>query len=378
MRKLRPGRRKTSIIRTTSASGALADGRQLVDRRGPAHAARVGEGVGQRLEDPLGDLRAAGAARLVERLLRVLRQRIVNRADRFVVLDVDRRRRLAECLPVIPRPHQRVLHERQLIVVVAEVVEDAVDQPRRDRGARHADRARNRRAQRVARHAADEIQPAVHRFRQAGEIHAVADEIGAHRQDDVDRRVALARGFEQQAHERDRLVARVGNLVAAAEPEQLFELIDEHEDVLVRRDVRLTDRVDQAERAAAQRRFEQHAARARDLGVLALDTQHAAFGHGGREVADRIFAGAEGRHAPARAGAHHEAALQRGDQARADERRLAAAGRADDRQEPRRAQAPEQLVGFLLATEKQVVFVRLERTQTGKWIKQGRLPSRRG
>ena len=59
MRNERPGRRKTSTMRTTSASEASADGGELATGRRAPDAARIGERVGQRLEHPLGDPLAA-------------------------------------------------------------------------------------------------------------------------------------------------------------------------------------------------------------------------------------------------------------------------------------------------------------------------------
>ena len=52
----------------------------------------------------------------------------------------------------------------------------------------------------------------------------------------------------------------------------------------------------------------------------------------------------------------------------ADERRLAAAGGADDREEPGRAQPAQQIVDFLLAAEEEMIFVRLERTKARKGL----------
>jgi hypothetical protein len=66
--------------------------------------------------------------------------------------------------------------------------------------------------------------------------------------------------------------------------------------------------------------------------------------------------------------------LKRGDEARAHERRLAAARPADDREEPRRSKPPEQVVGLAFAAEEEVLLVGFERTQSGERVKQIRLP----
>ena len=144
-------------------------------------------------------------------------------------------------LPVVPRPHQRVLEHRELVGVVAEVVEDAKDQARRDRAASHGDRSGDRRAHLVATHARHEVLARAHGFGQAREFHAVADEVRPHRQHDVDRDVGLACRFEQDLHEGHGLVAGVGDGPAAPEAEQLLELIDDDQQVVGGRGAGLAD-----------------------------------------------------------------------------------------------------------------------------------------
>ena len=103
------------------------------------------------------------------------------------------------------------------------------------------------------------------------------------------------------------------------------------------RDARLPDRLDQAERAAAQRGFEQHRL------VLASGSpwRRARPGRrapppGGRSGPRPDGITATRQLEPA---VDHDAAVQRRDQAGTDQRRLAAAGGADDREEPVRSAA---------------------------------------
>jgi hypothetical protein len=100
----------------------------------------------------------------------------------------------------------------------------------------------------------------------------------------------LARRFEQKADEGDRLVARVGDLRIAAESKQLFELIDQHQQVFVAWDARLLQRVGQAARAAAQRRF-QHDWRGRGKFVVRrrAAAKDVARRQRLRKIADRIL-----------------------------------------------------------------------------------------
>ena len=53
---------------------------------------------------------------------------------------------------------------------------------------------------------------------------AVADEIGAHGQDDVDRHLLLACRFEEQLDERRSFISRAADRSALLESEQLLEL----------------------------------------------------------------------------------------------------------------------------------------------------------
>jgi hypothetical protein len=93
----------------------------------------------------------------------------------------------------------------------------------------------------------------------------------------------------------------------------------------------VADGVHDPQRAAAQRGFEKDAAGTRELAAL---TEHIRVVERRREMADRVFARAHQRDPPAGAGLHHQPAVQRGNQPGADQGRLAAAGGADDRQEP--------------------------------------------
>ena len=97
--------------------------------------------------------------------------------------------------PVFPSAHERVLEYGQLVGVVARVVEESVDESLRDASAADGDGARDRLGSLVARHARDEVLPLVDGFGQAPELRAVAEEVGAHGEYDVDRVLALARGL---------------------------------------------------------------------------------------------------------------------------------------------------------------------------------------
>jgi hypothetical protein len=261
-----------------------------------------------------------------------------------------------------------VLHQRELVLIVAEIVQDTLHEARRNLAAADRHRTRDRGAQRVARHAADQIQPGIHGLGQPGVVHAVADEVRPHRQGHVDRELVLADSLEEGAHERDRLVARLCGGRIAPEAEQLFELIDENEQIVIFRQPRLAYRVHQPVRPAAEGRVHQHLVGGREF--LVRDPEHIPVRQCRGEVPERILPRPQDGHAPAGAGADEIAGLQGRDETGAYEGRFAAPRGTDDRQEAVRPQPAQQLVDLLFTAEEQVLFVRLEGAQSGKWIKQ--------
>ena len=80
------------------------------------------------------------------------------------------------------------------------------------------------------------------------------------------------------------------------------------------------------------------------------------------------MAGAYQRDAPRRAGLRHQPAVNRGQQAGAYERRLAAPRSADDGEKARATKTREQFVGLPLVPEENVVFLCLEGAQAGEGV----------
>ena len=62
----------------------LAQRCELADRGRASRATRIGEGVGERLEDPLGNLPVPARRDFLEGLVGMQRQRAAQRADRLV------------------------------------------------------------------------------------------------------------------------------------------------------------------------------------------------------------------------------------------------------------------------------------------------------
>ena len=151
-----------------------------------------------------------------------------------------------------PHPHQQMLHERQLIGVVAHFVQQTIDKVDRNVAAEDPGGADNRCAPFLTAQPWRQVLAAVHRLRQTGKCRTIAEEVRAHRQHDVDRYVPLPRRLDQQRDKRIRLV----NSTFASETEYLLELIDQDKQVGVWRKRRLAQRFDQPEvgRGAGSRR----------------------------------------------------------------------------------------------------------------------------
>ena len=344
--------------------------RDIADPGQAPHFTAGGVGVGQRLEQPFGDQQAAGCLhrRLAvgqagQHLVGMAVQRLGHAAHRLglVVVECQRTVRAAPARPFVPGAHQRVLQDRQLVGVVAHVVEQAVDQWRRQRRAHHRRRAGDRLGDLVAGQPRDQVLAAVDRLGQATKPRAVAQEVRAHRDHDIDVQPGLAAGRQQQLDEGAGVVTGVGTVAGFQAAEQLFELIDQYQQLVGRGQPGFAHRLHQALGAAAQR----------GLGVagpvlaVGVVVQHLGLVECAGQVADRVGAGAQIGHAPVTATAGHEAAVQPWQQAGANQRRLAAARRADDGQEARQAQPAQQLDALFVAAEEQVGLVAQEGPQPG-------------
>ncbi len=259
----------------------------------------------------------------------MLRERVAERADGLVVGDINGLIAVPVSRPVIPRPHEHVLHQGQLVLIVAGLVQQSHHKAGRNPPTGHGDRPRDRGAKLVASHPRHQVLALVDGLGQPGIVHAIPDEIRPHRQHDVYRNVGLLGRFQEEFDEGNGLLPGALGLTAPPEPEQLLELIDQDEHVVVGRDARESHGVGQPEGAAPERGLQQHAVRAGQR--LFRHADHVRTIERLGQAADRVLAWPEDRHAPARAGGHHETALERGNQSGANERGLAAARCPDDR-----------------------------------------------
>jgi hypothetical protein len=166
---------------------------------------------------------------------------------------------------MIPGAHEGVLQHGQLIMVITEVVEQPENQALGYFAAGYGDRACDGGSQFVARHAWHNVQAFVNNLGQAGELHAVTDEVGAHGQHDVNGHVVLACGFEKQLEKGYGFVPGVLNMLASAKAEQFLKLVNDNEEIVMRRNTRLAYCVNKSQRATAQCGFHQNSVRTRQL-----------------------------------------------------------------------------------------------------------------
>src|ERR1700682_5261385 len=171
--------------------------------------------------------------------------------------------------PMIPCAHEGVLQHRQLVMVVTEVVEQPQNQALGYFASGYADRAHDGGSQVVAGHAWHNVQACVDNLGQPGELHTVADEVGAHGQHNVNRHVVLACGFQKQLEKGYSFVPGVLDVFTSAKAEQLLELVYHHEKIVMGGNARLAHCVNKSQRATPQRDFHQTSVRTGQLSVRA-------------------------------------------------------------------------------------------------------------
>ena len=170
----------------------LAHRPELSERGGIAAFAVATSSCGESFKDDFGDLLRCAR----QQLLGMLIDRIVEAADRNVVQKFDVPVPLGvRMTPVIPSPHQGVLQHGKLIGFVAGVVKETLHQGRCD--CHPTQRTLDGLLPLFARHARDEVLTVVERFRKVAELGAIAEVVGPHRQDDIDRRLVTTCGEQE-------------------------------------------------------------------------------------------------------------------------------------------------------------------------------------
>ncbi len=358
---------------------------ELAEAAGPANGVRDRAAADQGAEERPGG-GAVGGIDGIEDLLRVGVEGAAQAAERLVLREAQDDRRGAGGqirfgARAQPEPVQDMLHQRQLVGAAreglelagaclvlprckaCEVVEQMVHQRGLDREIADAGRAFDRLARLLAGHPTGEVEAGVDLLREIGEERAGAEIFRAHRDDDVDMRLARAgaldqeggeafRVFAERREERLRVVAR--GIVGVAE--ELLELIDQDEQVGAGRQIALAAPCDDRARAAAQIADEfllgeRGARREREQGL--------------GKIVERLAARAEVGDQPARARARHCPELERVEEPGAHERGFAAAGWAEDGEESRGGESVDHLVHAQFAAEEEVGLVLAEGAEPG-------------
>jgi len=270
---------------------------------------------------------------------------------------------LATCLPVGPAAGEGVLEEGELVRIVTHVIDEAGEQGGLDVGAAYTGGAEDGGAAVVPAHPRHQVLSAVDGFGQAGEAGAVAEEVGAHGQHDVDRRI-LGAGLEQQVDEGGgRGFVGGRNVVKLAVAEEFFELVHDHQELGAFGQARLLPGFDQAPATHGKGGLDEFGER--EGAVVQLAVQGARGGEGLGECPQGVAARSAAGDAPGAAGTGEEAPVQGRAQAAIDEGRLAAAGAADDGQEAPAGESVHHGVHLGFTAEEQVLLVFAEGADAG-------------
>jgi len=251
-----------------------------------------------------------------------------------------------------------MLHQRELVGVGSHLIEQPVDQIGGDIAAEDPRRSNDRLLALFARQARGQILAFVQSLRQSLEDRAVAKKIRAHRNDDVYRDLPLPRRRQEKRHERVGFVAAA----LALEPEDLLELIDQNQEIGLRRQRRFTQRLDDAQGTAPQCRLDKTR---RDLLIGLLRSDPGCPDQGLGEAVHRMTFRPQDRDLLARPGVDHEAGTERSDHPGADKRGLAAARGSDDGEKAGGVESVQKLIDLLLAPEEEVRLFDLERPEAG-------------
>src|SRR5271166_2482788 len=274
-------------------------------------------------------------------------------------------------LPLGPGAVQSVLQNRELVGVVAYIVDQPGKKNGADFSATDRDGTGNRSSPLLTGETGNQVLPLIHRFGKTGKARAISQKVGAHRQDYVNR-VFRFGGFQQQIHERNRCLlgsmrlARGCGSLRRFVTEKLLELIDDQQQILLITELGLLEKVDQAEVAHSQSGLD-HV-----LQCLPADVEtakhHSRLGQGSRQGLNRISAGPELSHPPCRASAGHPAPAQSRPQAAVHQRGLSAARGPNYRQKALDRQLVDHHVNLALPAKEKVFLIFAKRPQAGEGI----------
>src|SRR3984893_10798056 len=137
-------------------------------------------------------------------------------------------------------------------MIVDEILEETKNETLGDVSAGYSDRTGYGGAQFVAGHARNKIEASVDGFREALKFHAIAQEVGAHGEHDVNGDVFLLSRFQEEVEASEGFGRRGTAMSGTAETEQLFRLVDIDEKIVFGGDPGLTHGVGDPQCAAAK------------------------------------------------------------------------------------------------------------------------------
>ncbi len=251
-----------------AAAAARGHRDELGQLCGSAHVAVLGVALGQSLKDEPCHVAVVIGGQPRMDFLGMAIEGVMNGFDRrvLVVREIDRPLVRARLARHFPHAHQGVLNHWQLIVIVlvgrsaetdpagdgVDVVEQPLHQPGCDASAADGHGAFDRFAELLPRHARHQELTVVQRLGKSGETRAVTQVVRAHRQDDVDRHVVLSGRGKEKVDAFDRFFPRSRPGAETAIAEDLFELIGQHEQALMRIAEQQLRRMDEAEAAISK------------------------------------------------------------------------------------------------------------------------------
>ena len=241
-----------------------------------------------------------------------------------------------------------------MIGIVADIIEQALHQARGHAGPAHRRRAGDGLPPFVAGHARHQVLAVVDRLRQVAELGTVAQEIRAHGDDHINRKLLLRDGVEQQLNKGRGQIRGVFHRSSFLKAEELLELIDHQQQVVFFRQACLAVRFGDPQCAALQGDQGEGGLHGIAAAVLIED---AGTVEGFRQITDGIAPGTHDGNPPVGAGSGHHSSQDVRQQAGAHQGGFAAAGRADHRQEALVAQPGQQLIALPVTTKEEEILI---------------------
>ncbi len=260
----------------------------------------------------------------IVRLVCVKRQSLAYLTNGIVMADVEGFGGLMIGNPVIPRTHEGMLKNRQLVLVVSDIVQQSFYQSLWNPATSHCHGPFDGHPLLFPRHLGHQVIAVVDHLRQTRKRRAITDEIRPHVEGDVDRHLFLMNGGQNEVDIHGRL-AGIFLIFSILEVEQFFKLINKKKDIFPGLCLQEFGNLNQSLRAASQDRTKNGAM---NCPVLFFNPAllNKGIDNGVGQIINRRIAGADRDDLPIRSRLGHEAAIKNRDQAAIHQTRLPAAG----------------------------------------------------